>query len=430
MILELDDILQANEELGDTLAAARIALETLAASHLPFAAQVRIHRASTRRARAWVLANVDLSPFPAVPLEASRVEPVDEGGLTLRAAPLSGWIEEGDEPRTEEVDRESGDDLDDLADIEEVDGRDGGGLVQFDDDGDDPLVSFEDREPLEDDQDPLDDAETMGDQELEALISYEGDFDVDVDADLGMGDEESGGDEPSPADVSSLVIFEEETPVLTLGGGRHKATPAPLARSSRPTVDDEDSGIHDGTLVTNLDDLVKLEDLLSEEVASDTARRQSTPRPPERQVGPSSSAEPKVRVAATLTDEDLGLLGFNSQREIVSPEGSDADPASETGSRKAIPVPRGPARRDDARAVEPIAPTAAKVRVAATPTSTATATPGPARVLTPCPPSATSRIGQQRRAPEPRFVWNRVEPPRFSRPRTTCWRWTGRTTKR
>jgi hypothetical protein len=172
-------------------------------------------------------------------------------------------------------------------------------------------------------------------------------------------------------------------------------------------VDDEDSGIHDGTLVTNLDDLVKLEDLLSEEVASDTARRQSTPRPPERQVGPSSSAEPKVRVAATLTDEDLGLLGFNSQREIVSPEGSDADPASETGSRKAIPVPRGPARRDDARAVEPIAPTAAKVRVAATPTSTATATPGPARVLDALP---TIRDQQDRPAAASARAAIRLEP--------------------
>lgn len=387
MVLDNDEFLIAQEELAETLAAARQTLEILAASALPFAAQARIRRESSRLARAWVLEHVDLTPFPAIPADFARAP----DRLPVQHVDLVDPQEDDLDPHTEEVNRETGEAAD------EFDEADGSDLVAFQDDvgsevGADDLAdsgietrSLDDLVRFDDDtigdDDALEHAESASDQEIEDLIAYDDGFEVDVDGSLGLADEESIGDDPSPADLSSLVVFDDEQPMVTLGGDERsrKATPAPEPRLARERADDEDS-LHDGTLVTDLDELVKLEDLLQEESAAEAARRASTPRGPEpRAVG---SQDQKVRVATTLTDEDLGLLGFNSQRELLSPEGSDADPASETGSRKAIPVPRAP-RRDDDRSIEPIAGYGAPAAKApaAVAVSSGTATPGPARSL-------------------------------------------------
>lgn len=361
-------MLESCDALADTLAAAQRALETMASQSLSFSAQVRVHRQSTRKARQWLRDNLDPEVAARVPVFAIRDEETDE---VLRRAtddtevPLDvGPEDDGSALMTDDTDftgevigdelvsfgedgiaiDEDGEDL-----VFEIGDGDVADLVSFDDPGDGDFTTLDDG-IVELDEDGVElvaeDVELISIDGGEELVSIDGgDELVSIDADDGLvaidGDDElvsmdgsdlvniSGGGEDlvtlGGAD-GDLVSFGDDGGGDTLDHVSHSAEPA-----------------EDATLVTDLESLVKLQDLLTEDESSGaahTADRNASPRSPDPR-----ATDPR-RVATTLTEEDLGRLGFTSSDEMLSPEGSDADPSSETGSRPAIRVGSTPEPSD------------------------------------------------------------------------------------
>lgn len=387
MHLDDDPDLEAIDALSDTLGAARLALETMAASALDFSAQARIHRESTRLAREWVREHIDLSPLPAVPelrdeetdeILRQTVEPdVESSAPSLDAAPLDTGPEgaaDDPPPLTEETSEAP------MVFVEDED------AVDLDLGSDLPLVAFEEDDLLDDDVDvdslvqglediapeAVDDEEEMSsdaglievsddvtaeidrlvsfdDSDMDSLVSFsdesDGDSLVSFSDDSDLGEDSVGGlvADESPA-VSELEDLEgelvtyddeaiEELGLVTLDG---EDAVEFVDDESYEDADDvhtpgaDEGGIPEGTLVADLASLVQLKDLLEDDGSGVLAQgeRPATPRGADPRLAEGSS----LRVTTTLTDEDLGKLGFSSRDDLVSPEGSDADPNSETGS--------------------------------------------------------------------------------------------------
>jgi tetratricopeptide (TPR) repeat protein len=281
---------------------------------------VRIQRASTAAARAWVLANVDLSPLPARPTDApplyAREDATDE--VLLRALSGVPALERGapqPEPaaapayRDEPVDPMT---LDPLADLDLSDLPSAGELDLG-------------LEPLADLDEPDSAAPAPDFDDLSSLISFEEEA-----AALDSEDYVVGSATARSAPEVPLISFEHD------GSADHDfaefdddpdsiATPRPPPeRAASPAPP---SGRSDNTLVADLESLVRLQDLLVEDEAPGLAHadeREGTPH----------SAPPRGAPMATLSAEDLGRLGFSSEDDLFDHDGADADPASDTGSRK------------------------------------------------------------------------------------------------
>lgn len=319
MYLGQDDILEQCDALDDTLSAARAALESMAAQSLSFSAQLRVQHESTRRAKRWVRAHLDGQ------LQAG----VDETDEILRHT-LGSPLDDGPEGSA-----------DPLVDI--IDDTDTGidELIEFDDaleevtvdpdsfvsEGDDsstggPLIVFDDDE---------DAATTIT---LDPTGTGEGtDFLDDLSENL--------GDEPSsPGADDSLVSFDESEELVTIGPNPDDDGPIDLGldntdQGGAATVYNEDppTGTSDATLVADLESLVRLKDMISEDAAAAHGPNAADEEDTAHVVDP-------ARVSATtLTDDDLGKLGFGSAEDLVSPSGADADPNSESAPRPEVRLP-------------------------------------------------------------------------------------------
>ncbi len=331
MHLESDDFLEGIDALGDTLAAARATIEQLAASNLSFRAQVRMQRASTERARAWLRAHVDATPLPAVPQAPTALPPREDatdelllralGGAAPAAAPPLLAFDEpsGDEPfdaadPLADLDLSEPLDLDPLAHLdlsEPIDDAAAADAPHAADDAPfdpDALIQFDDdAAPFDDDAAPFDEDEAGSDGE--PLLQFD--------------DDASSADGPSPVGEEPLISFDDDLEDPDDPDSIRTPRPPP-ERAASPLPPPPPPPSADQTLVADLESLVQLQDLLAEE--DDLG---------EGSGGTPQSAPP--RTAATLTAEDLGRLGFTSGADLVDPSGADADPASETGSR---PTPR------------------------------------------------------------------------------------------
>lgn len=335
-----DDILYALDDLNDSLAASRAALESIAARHLSFQAQVRVQRASTQRARAYLrshAASVIEAQRSAVALglpetyvareETDEIllqtlgsgQPLDIGSeelVSISDDPLASLdlsVDESLDDDDEEVEFVSFDEDEDAAVIEDDEPA---SYVVFDDDDDDSSAG----EVIIGLDDPgLDDPGS--DAASDALM-----FD-----DLDDLEDEASVDPDSATDVEELVGLGPTDDLVTLGGeGADISIEVEMASQSP----DDAPPPEDATLVTDLESLVRLQDMIAEDEAPGAAHAgQGTPVRPEPRIG-----DP-VRVTTTLTDDDLDRLGFSSTDQLVAPEGADADPHSETGSRPAIRIP-------------------------------------------------------------------------------------------
>jgi hypothetical protein len=386
--LDDDPLFEASDTLADTLLAAQRAIEALAADALPFAAQLRIHRESTRRAREWIREHVDLTPLPAAPglhpsgpvrdehtdeilrrtLEPDEGEPLDEGPEGTAEDLRPPTEETGEAP----VDPDALVAFDDaLPEDDEPtltlrgadnpglgtgDGTEHGhGLVEMDDDSSEGLVEIDDAELSAliaddgaDDLDDLDDLDggalALEDAELDSdmgVLELGGDEDVTsaLSGDLSNVDDLVSFDSDSEHDDDLVTLGGDDGDLVTLGGDddlvsytedlegdetleHFEDDPTPATPQSGTGGDATEQ-----TLVTDLESLVQLQDLLEQEDAA-LAEDDEEKEPPR---GPGA---PRART--TLTEEDLGRLGFTSPEELVAPEGSDADPNSDTGSKPRI----------------------------------------------------------------------------------------------
>jgi len=433
-----DEVLSAVDSLDDTLAAARAALESLAAAHLSFQAQLRVHRASTRQARAWVQENVGDSAMQALgsgsPLAGlgtaslialgarSAPDETDEilrHTLGVEARPVDVGPEGADDALLDDTSADAFDDMgddglvdddlgvegldlsdddDDLVDVDslvqftdedelldnaatisdededededealvadedEADSADEGlveigadNLVSFDDGEDDEVVEVEvEAAPVDDDDEaePLIDVEDddsaryvvyeepSDDAPEDVVIGLDGDSMSDDDDPLLSGDsfgsvEEQDGDPDSTEDLDQLAGLTETDDLVTLGGDEDDFDIDDDVASVSPDREQDEpvDATGDSTLVADLESLVRLQDMIAEDEAPGAAHggEREGHRPEPRMADP-------VRVTTTLTDDDLDRLGFASTDQLVAPEGADADPNSETGSRPAIRV--------------------------------------------------------------------------------------------
>lgn len=331
MHLDPDDFLEGCDALDDTLRAARSTLQALAATSLPFAAQVRIERQSTERARAWARANLDLSPLPAIPA-ADRWANQGEAGtdeILLRALAEPASPPDPADADAPLIDFEPRDHSDGDAPLIELDLGDD--ELDLSPDGD--LGDFDDFTDSEMDKSGLD--VLSGDPHADdgAIDFGDSDFDSDGSFIAFDDDEEKPSDDDSDlplltlgpdTSVDSLISFEEGDDAEDLDDDEaiddpdSITTPQPAGeRVQAPPTEGDDN-----TLVADLESLVRLHDLLAEEEAPG--------------VGPASERDDQDRTGehstTTLTNEDLGRLGFASEQDLIAPEGSDSDPASESGS--------------------------------------------------------------------------------------------------
>ncbi|MFK7928486.1 MAG: tetratricopeptide repeat protein [Myxococcota bacterium] len=322
MYVGLDDILEQCDGLDDTLAAARTALEQLAAQSLPFSAQLRVQHNSTRLAKRWV--NVQGGVVVAA-------EETDEILRRTLASPLDDGPEGADDDLTALIDdTDTGidpfDDIDmTLSDVD-GDGDDGSETLHFDEDGlsaSGPLIVFDD--------DDDDETAIM----LDPTAEGGGDFLDDLSENL--------GDEPSTAGESrSFVTFDDGPELVSIGPSGDDDTPIDLGLDNTDQGDeqlfkteaeaDQNSG-GDATLVADLESLVRLKDMIAEDSAA--AHGQDTDAPADT----AHVVDPARVSATTLTDDDLGKLGFGSAEDLVAPVGADADPNSETSPRPQVMLP-------------------------------------------------------------------------------------------
>ncbi|TVQ91386.1 MAG: tetratricopeptide repeat protein [Deltaproteobacteria bacterium] len=365
MHLDSDEILQGCDALHDTLAAARAALEALAAANLSFAAQVRVQRESTEQARAWVLAHVDLAPLPAIPPDPSAYSARDDATDEILQRALAGASSSGPapvdpsdaEPAILNTDEALADPLSDLDLSDEASFDDEYISIDFaDGDYSDTFVTTDDGPPSS--PDPSESFVSLRD-EGESSSNEEPDLSA-PDDDAQGGDEEvdfepytgeeglisfDGTEEESPLDPPSkeegLISFDQESSLVSLGDDEpliqyeeEKSTGlVDLGMEDSPSVeppdDDPDSvatpipapkrtpdGKSEHTLVADLDSLVQLQDMLADEDSVEGSAPGAG----------ASGGEP------TLSEDDLSRLGFGSDQDLLAPEGTDVDPASETGS--------------------------------------------------------------------------------------------------
>lgn len=391
MHLESDEILQACDALADTMVAARAALEALAASELSFSAQVRVQRLSTELARAWVQQHVDLDPLPSIPPDPSTFSPRDDAtdeileralgeSLSSPASPVDpsdGEPIAAHEPASD-LDPLGGLELSDEISFEEVSFDDDFIGVDFTDDDLDEILSptskQADVEAGDQDESPPG-ADPASDQE--ALISYE---DSDQADEANEAEPTYEIDDPSSNDLvsfvqdDSLVSIGDDEPLIQFDDAE-EPTLVDLGveefTSSNEEFEDPDSiatpvpsgprsakGSGEPTLVADLDSLVQLQDILTEDEQNTGATA-------------GSGAEDPV-----LSEEDLGRLGFGSDKDLLSPEGTDADPASDTGSG-AIVIPE----EIDSVSDEP-SPLGARVSVARSRATTTSGTGGAVAIPT------------------------------------------------
>jgi len=360
-----DEIFTAVEELDATLAAARAALETLAASHLSFAAQLRVHKASTERARAWFAENAGEAMAswrrPLAGLVGGRPDETDEilrhtlgsASIPIDVGPEGGDATDGllsaDGLGVEGLNLSA--DLDD--DLVDVDS-----LVQFTDE--DEIIATTAETTDESDEEPDlveveveleeagDEAEDDGLVEAsDALVEFE-----ELDAESGLVDDDEDFVDSEEDDSARYVVYEEsgEEPEEVLIGLDEADSMGddPLLSGddfggvAEESPGDPDSGADMSQLVdfTEADDLVTLggEDdsfALEEDVPSiEPEEDDDLPREDTEDVTGDSTLvadlESLVRLKDMIAEDDGSGAAHGGEREVHRPEPRATDPVRVT----------------------------------------------------------------------------------------------------